>query len=303
MSTFFQELAKKLAERWVTLLLIPGALFVAAVSIGARVGHRHALDYPRLHAAVSDVATTIGRQSAGSQAVALVAVLLAAVGAGLAVQAMAGVTRAVWLGLWPWPLTRLQNRRAKKRRERWDDLRNDKWELQTRYPLASRTPEQQREIDIVAARINRLAWTEPGRPTWMGDRIHSLEYLALHRHGLDLMFAWPRLWLVLPDAARAEISTAHAAFAAAVATGTWAWPYLLLGSIWWPAILVGIGIGTTGWVQARAAITDLTALSEAALDLHGRSLATALGVAEPGRVGPLTIAEGQQLTQLIRRER
>ncbi|QIS22169.1 hypothetical protein [Nocardia terpenica] len=303
MSVFFQELAKKLAERWVTLLLIPGALFVTAASIGVRLGQRHALDYSRLRAAVSDIATTIARQSAGSQVVVLVAVLLAAVGAGLAVQAMAGVTRAVWLGLWPWPLAWLRRRRVTSRRDRWNDRWKHKGDLQARYPRPSRNLDQQREIDAAAARVNRLALTEPGRPTWMGDRIHSLEYLALHRHGLDLVFAWPRLWLVMPDATRAEITTAHAAFASAVATGTWAWPYLLLGAIWWPAALVGIVVGTAGWVQARAAITDLTALSEAALDLHGRALATALGVAEPDRIGPLTMSEGEQLTDLMRRGR
>jgi hypothetical protein len=133
----------------------------------------------------------------------------------------------------------------------------------------------------------------------MGDRIHALEQIAHNRYGLDLTFAWPRLWLVLPDTTRSEITAAHAAFAAAVATGTWAWPYLLLATLWWPAALIAVAVGASGWARARAAIADLTALSEAAVDLHGRALALALGVAEEDSAGPLTLTEGEQLTRAL----
>ncbi|WP_043734909.1 hypothetical protein [Nocardia asiatica] len=303
MGTFFQELAKKLAERWLTLLAIPGALFIAAAGIGIRLGQHHALDYPRLRRAATDLTAWIARQPPGSQAAALIAVLLAAAGVGLAVQALAGVTRMVWLGPWPRLLTPVQRRRVASRRRRWLTLVNQRRTLQQAYPPASRTLDQQRDIDTAARQVNRLALAEPGRPTWMGDRIHALEQIALDRYGLDLTFAWPRLWLVLPDTTRTEITTANAAFAAAAATGTWAWPYLLLGVLWWPAAAIGVGIGVIGWVHARAAVTDLTAVSEAALDLHGRTLAVALGVAEPDRAGPITLAEGQQLTALIRKGR
>ncbi|MGY2116629.1 hypothetical protein ACW9HR_22215 [Nocardia gipuzkoensis] len=303
MGTFFQELAKKLAERWITLLVIPGALYVATAGIGIRLGHLHALDHTRLRTIVADVAAWISRQSAGSQAVSVVVVLLAAACVGLVVQALAGVTRTVWLGPWPRLLAPPERWRVAKRRGRWLRWVNRRRMLEQTYPQASRTAEQQRDIDVVAARINRLALTEPGRPTWMGDRIHALEAVAVNRYGLDLGFAWPRLWLIMPDTTRVEITTANAAFAAATATGTWAWPYLMLAVLWWPAAFIGIGVGVTGWVQARAAVADLTTLSEAALDLHGRSLATAFGVAESDRTGPLTIAEGRQLTTLIRKGR
>ncbi|MBY8862392.1 hypothetical protein K7711_38380 [Nocardia sp. CA2R105] len=303
MGTFFQELAKKLAERWLTLLVVPGALFTTAAGIAARLGQQHALDYTRLRTAATDLIAWMARQPPGGQAVAVVAALLATAGIGLAVQALAGMTRVVWLGPWPRLLAPLQRRRVTSRRRRWRARVDQRRLLQQTYPSESRTPGQQHEIDTAAARVNRLALAEPGRPTWMGDRIHALEAVALDRYGLDLTFAWPRLWLVLPDITRTEITTANAAFAAAVATGTWAWPYLLLGALWWPAAVIGIGIGVTGWVHARAAVTDLAAVSEAALDLHARSLATALGAAEPDRVGPLTLTEGQQLTALIRKGR
>jgi hypothetical protein len=109
--------------------------------------------------------------------------------------------------------------------------------------------------------------------------------------------------LVLPESIRAELVAAEAAFAAAVATGTWAVPYLGLGVVWWPAALIGVGIGMAGWVRGRAAVADLAALSEAAIDVHGRLLAVALGVGAAGATGPLTIAEGEEITAIVRKGR
>lgn len=62
-------------------------------------------------------------------------------------------------------------------------------------------------------------------------------------------------------------------------------------------------IGVTGWVRARAAVTDLSSLSEAAIDLHGRALAAVLGIADDGATGPLTIAEGTRITAIVRKGR
>lgn len=303
MGAFFSELAKNLAQRWIGLLLIPGALFTTVAGISVRLGQRHALDPIRLDHAAADVAAAIARQSGGSQAVLIIGVLLAAAGTGLVVQALAGLTRRLWLGPWPRPLNSVQCSLVANRRARWHRRVDQRRRLQQDHPQAARTADQQREINTAADRVNRFALAEPGRPTWMGDRVHAVDQIARDRYGLDLAFAWPRLWLVLPDIVRTEITAADAAFAAAVAAGTWAWPYALLGTVWWPAALIAIGVGATGWARARAAITDLAALSEAALDLHGRTLATALGVAVPDTTGPLTITEGEQLTALIRKGR
>lgn len=295
MGGFFQELAKKLAERWVALLLVPGALLVVLAFLGVRLGHAHALDWTM--AAGSTAAMT--RLNGAAQAGMIIGLLLAAGAAGLAVQAMAGVTRGLWLGRWPFAV----RWRVTRRRARWHDRLRRRRDLERANPADSRTTVQQQEIDLAAARVTRLATAEPGRPTWMGDRIHSVEQVALHRYGLDLTYAWPRLWLVLPDTTRAEITAAGGAFAAAVAVGSWGWPFLLLGALWWPALAVAIAVGVTGWARARSAVTDLSSLSEAALDLHGRALAAALGIADDGATGPLTIAEGNRITAIVRKGR
>jgi hypothetical protein len=296
-NNFFQELAKKLAERWITLLLLPGLMLAAATWAGAHLGH--SLDVPRLTGAAAELGKVFARRPAGVQALLVVVLLLVSTGAGLAVQAVAPVMRLLWLGRWP----ALHRQRTARRRARWHDQVDRRGRLTRDHPVGARTPEQQRLIDDAAGRANRIALAEPGRPTWMGDRIHAVEQIALNRYGLDLTFAWPRLWLVLPDQARAELNAAHSAFAAAVITGTWVWPYLLLGLVCWPAALAGLVVGTVGWVRARKAVADMTALSEATLDLYVRTLAVALGVGDPAATGPISLAEGETINAVIRKGR
>ncbi|MEB3370499.1 hypothetical protein [Saccharopolyspora mangrovi] len=313
-------MAKKLAERWVALLVLPGALFTMVVWLGVRLGQWHALDHAKLTQVGTEAASYFSHQSLGFQLMVVASVLLASSGVGLVTQALAGPTRVLYLGSWPRFLTLVQRWRVARRRRRWHRRVQHRRTLEQRYPASSRTPEQQQEINTAAERVTDISGSEPGRPTWMGDRIHSLEQIALHRYGLDLTFAWPRLWLVFPDTVRTEITAANAAFAAAVATATWAWPYLLLGAVWWPSAVIGAGVAITGWTRARAALIDLTALSEAALDLHGRNLANALGITNnEGTVPfvlvardqvtfetsthPLTLAEGEQITTIVRKGR
>lgn len=303
MGNFFGELAKKLAERWVGLVALPGLLFVACAWVGLQLGWTHALDPHLLSSKSIEFGTTLSRLSGPAQILAAVGLLLACAGVGLIVQALAAPLRAWWLGQWPPGLRWAQQQRTQARARRWTALVAARNDLQHQHPQDNRTPEQQQQIDAIAHRINRLSMATPARPTWMGDRIAAVEQISLNRYGLDLRFGWPRLWLILPDPVRAELSAANGQFATTVITAAWALPYLILGTLWWPALLIALITGLTGWTRARTAIAELTDLSEATLDLHGRTLAIALATAPPDSTGPLNPTEGEQITHHVRKGR
>ncbi|WP_413099891.1 hypothetical protein [Streptomyces sp. Inha503] len=303
MGNFFGELARKLAERWVGLLAVPGLLFVSCAWVGLQLRWTYALDLRLLDSKASVLGISLGNASGPAQILTIVALLLAAAGVGLIVQALTAPLRAWWLGQWPTGLGWAARRRTRARRRRWTRLVERRRELQQQYPLPDRTPEQQHDIDTVAHRINRLSLAMPARPTWMGDRVAAVEQISLDRYGLDLRFGWPRLWLVLPDHARAELTTINGQFAATIVTGAWALPYLVLGMLWWPALLIALVTGLSAWMRARTALAELTDLSESVVDLHGRALAVALGTAPADSTGPLTLAEGQQITRQVRKGR
>lgn len=303
MGTFFGELAKKLAERWLGLLALPGLLYVACAWAGARLGWAHALDLRLLISKGDALGTSLAGSSVSAQVLALAGLLLASGGTGLVVQALAGPVRAWWLGRWPPGLGWARRRRTAACSRRWHRLVAARRDLQERYPRADRTPAQQAAVDAAADRINRLSLAAPTRPTWMGNRVAAVEQVGLDRYGLDLRFGWSRLWLVLPDTVRAELAEADGQFAVTVVTAAWALPYLVLGVLWWPALLIALTTGVTGWTRARTAVARLADLSEATLDLHGRTLAIALGVAPPDSGGPLDPAEGEEITHRVRKGR
>lgn len=298
MSVFFGELAKQLAGRWLSLLALPGVLFLAAVWIGSRLGQTHAMDLQRL--ASASTASELAHRSVTVQVLALIGLALASAVVGVVVQALVVPVRALCLGLWPFGLGGMLTSR---RRNRWHELVRQRTDLERARPVLERSTEEQRRIDRIAGRINAIAMAEPGRPTWMGDRVHALAEITVNRYGLDLAFGWPRLWLVLDDAVRTEISIAQSAFATAMFTATWSVPYLALGVVWWPAAAIGVGIAAAGWARARRGIATLTDLTEATLDLYGRTLAVALGVADESTTGPLTPDEGRTITDIIRKGR
>ena len=303
MGNFFGELIQKLADRWVGLLAVPGVLFVASVWMGLQLGWAHALDPRLLVARSTTLGAALSRVPGPARILAVVAMLLAAAGVGLIVQALAGPVRTWWLGQWP-PGARWAARRLTRARIRhWTRLVEHRQDLQQRYPPPDRTPEQQQEIDDVAHQINRLSMAKPARPTWMGDRIAAVEQISVDRYGLDLRFGWPRLWLVLPKDVQAELTAANGQFAAAVVTGAWALLYLVLGALWWPALSIALITGLSAWTRARTAVAELTNLSESAVDLHGRTLAVALGAAPADSTGLLTSAEGEQITRQVRKGR
>lgn len=303
MNDFFGELAKKLAEQWLSLVAIPGLLFIAAAWTGLQLGHAHALDPHQLVDAATKASSAIGQQPGATQAAAVLGLLLVSIIVGLAVQALVGPVRAIYLGQWPRGMRRFGDLLTRNRRNRWTTLFEERTALQGKYPERERTALQQREIDRLAERINRIAMAEPRRPTWTGDRVHAVGTIAINRFRLDLTFCWPRLWLVLPDSPRAEIHAAHGGFAAAVLTTAWSLPYLGLGTLWWPAAAAGVVVAAVGWSRARARITTLTDVAESILDIHGRGLAIALGVTDPTSTGPLTPDEGQHITDIARKGR
>lgn len=303
-SDFFGELAGELARRWLSLLLIPGVLVLAAGFAGLHLRQQHALDVNRLAAAVGGTAAELAGWPGVAQAVAAVGVILAAVAAGLLVQALVGPVRALCLGHWTGRVVeRVADSQIRRRQGHWRELYRERAALEMVHPAHDRTTEQQRRIDRIAGRTNQIAMAEPGSPTWMGDRIHALTEVAINRYGLDLAFGWPRLWLVLPADVRAGINTAQRGFAAAVLIITWSLPWFALGLLWWPAALAGVVIAAAGRSRSRARITSLTEQVEAALDIHGRSLAVALGVAAATSTGPLTREEGERITDITRKER
>ncbi|WP_436764325.1 hypothetical protein [Streptosporangium sp. V21-05] len=289
MTGFLDELGKKLAERWLSLLVLPGLLYLAVLSVALIAGHGHALDPVPVTARVNAFAPA----STGAVVLAAAAALAGAAGAGLAATALGRLTERLWTmrgRRWP---ARLALRRRTARWKTADDR------FRRAVKASARTPDGPRRVAEAVAAREAVGLVEPARPTWIGDRLVAVERRVHTAYGLDLLSAWPRLWLVLPDSARTGLGVARDAYSAAARLIGWAILYLPLAAWWWPALPLSAAIGVTGWARARSATAALADLLESAVDLYGRDLAAQLGIETPGR---LSREAGEAITIALRKE-
>ncbi|TCO47276.1 hypothetical protein [Actinocrispum wychmicini] len=271
MTTFFGELGRKLAEKWLSLLVMPGLLVLATAAVGATLGHSAPFDWDRLVRRADQWARAVGTRPAVAQIGLLAAVLLASFGVGLAVRALSGLTERLWLGQWWTPLARWG---ARRRAARWMN-----------------------EQDPV--RRNEISLARPARPTWMGDRLAASDVRVLNQYDVDLRAWWPRLWLVLDDPTRAELRAARAAFDDAATRATWAVGYLVTGLFWWPAGIVAVVVWITGWSRGRMAVRTYADLIESTVDLTAVVVARRLGFV--GDHDRFTSEVGEALTAEFRK--
>jgi hypothetical protein len=286
MTGFLGEIGQKLADRWAALLVVPGLLYLAAVTAAAVLGQGHALSYPDLSRKIAAWAASPASKSVGGTVLIVAAILAGSVVAGLAAAAGGRFTEILWTlpgerapAKWLADFRRNRSRKAKA--------------------IADTSPDPA-AVDKAIARADRICLIQADRPTWIGDRLRACRVRIERANGLDLNAAWPRLWLIVPDTVRTELGTARDAFTAAARLTAWAVLYLILGIWWWPAVIIALIIGATGIIRAHQATDNLADLIESTVDLHGRGLATELGEQAPGQVTPVI---GRRLTTQMRKSR
>jgi hypothetical protein len=272
MNTFLSELGAKLAERWVTLLALPGLLFLATMATAGVLGQRHALDWDKLINATGTLAKSYDRRPVPA-VVAAVAVLLAASAVGLVARGLAAGVERLWLAAGPrWlvkPLVERRHSRWKTASQAYANARDARKEDSAAHDA--------RRAALADAR-NRIALCEPARPTWIGDRLRCAGVRIHNQYGFDLQFAWTRLWLLLPDTARHELRAARDALTAATIQTAWGLLYLGVGVRWWPAAIAGLTTAVVAWRRGRTAAATFADLVEAVADLYNADLAKSLGI-------------------------
>ncbi|TDD86694.1 hypothetical protein E1293_09285 [Actinomadura darangshiensis] len=297
MTGFLEALGKKAAERWLAVLVLPGALWVATAWVAVRLGHRDALR-PRV---AGDRVTEWAKDahSTGLVVAVLAAALLGSAAAGLAASGVGWIVRRAWMARGRRPPARWA---VARRRRRWHRAAGRVDALVAEAVQAAGSAEEVAagpEIADALARRDAIALETPGRPTWIGDRWRAAFIRVRRAYGLDLTIVWPRLWTVLPEQLRTDITTAQLACTSAATLTGWALLYGALAVLWWPAFPIGVTLLGTAVARARMATAALCELVETAADLYGPRLAEQLG--SPAS-GPLTTALGDEISARLRKD-
>ncbi|MEU8677855.1 hypothetical protein [Streptomyces sp. NPDC048560] len=306
MNPLLATLGGKLTERWLNLLVLPGALFLAATAVGTTLGHRHWHDVDRLRSTLDELAARPALDRTGTAALLVALVLLAAAAASLAVQFLGGWIEQYWLRFGRDPLSRaLTARRRRRWKERDAEVEDAMARVTPTGVVANGSVTVPRSTwtriqTLTEARL-RIALREPVRPTWYGDRMQATADRVDAAYGVDLAALWPRLWLILPDPAVQQVRSARDSFGAAARLAAWSVGYALLAFWWWPAALAAAGCAAVSRARARSALDALAELVEAAVDVHGRELATRVGLLAPDSTGLLDHDTGDGMSEVFRK--
>ena len=303
MSAFLAELGTRLADKWMTLLVLPGLIYLAVLAAAAELGQRRALDLLALRPAINRVAGQPAAGSTGAIILAALVILAAAAAAAMVANGLGQLAERGWMATGDrWPVSIL----VQRRQERWDKA-NERVQKATialaqaelANPEGPRLPELRQRLKQDIARRSAINPTRPQRPTWIGDRLVAIDERVYRKYGIDWAVTWPRLWLVMPDTARDELSAAGDAFSASARLSAWSVLYLPIAWLWWPALLVTGCLGLASWIRGRDRTVNLANLIESAVDLYARDLATGLGLTADG---PLSRATGLAITSMIRKD-
>ncbi|GAA2706530.1 hypothetical protein [Actinoplanes palleronii] len=270
LSGFVSGLGGKLADQWAARLLTPALVFWLAGAL-AWAGDAATLR-ARGHA--------FTRLTGTEQVLCLVGGLLL-VAASTAVAERVTPTLLSWLeGYWPagrprWLWNRLVAL-ARRRRHRW----RDQWGRLRR--TGERTAHDRTREGVLAGRLHRMPPEDALMPTLLGNTLRAAELRTARRYGLDPVIAWPRLWPLLSETARQDITGARAQLDAAGRAVLWAvaaavWATL----VWWlvfPALLAAVAIYRASALPAAAIYADLV---EAAFDTQRFALYEALRLPPP----------------------
>ncbi|MFE9168828.1 hypothetical protein ACFYNZ_04740 [Streptomyces kebangsaanensis] len=293
MNTFLQELSKKAAERWASVLLGPGLLFVACVIVGRHQGFTHALDLARLRAYVGSVGTDKAYQEPAGLVMAASLVLLGAAAAGLAASSAGVLVERLWLPAGPdWYvnlLVRWRGRRWSRKEQAYRTVEAEaRQELVRNRRRGIDTHSRSAELRRLLARRNAYSERPPDQPTWMAQRMAGAPARVEERYRMDLAEIWPHIWSVADGQVRDDIQGVRDTLTGAGRTAAWGGGLLGVAAVtfWWPAAALGVILLATGHRRGRAAVDTLVPLIESAVDLYLRDAAVRMGVPCPYAFSP-----------------
>ncbi|AXK36203.1 hypothetical protein DVA86_30055 [Streptomyces armeniacus] len=272
MDGLLNGLGTKFAERWVTLLALPGLLFALTLALSwwlHPLGAAHALDPALLSDRLDQAPPSWLASTPHRLLFAALVTLTAAASAGVATELSRPIAR-LWLGRGP----------------------------RSRRLLAPFLRRRTRQAESQARRGHRLNDRYlPERATRIGDHLLLAEKRVAAQYEVALVRVWPRLWQLCDDSQRAPTQLAWDRYTAASVRAAWSLGYLALGTLWWPAAVAGAALCLSAWTAARRAAAELGILVEALTDVKLQELATALGVSLPH--GRFTKADGPVVENIL----
>ncbi|HVN03879.1 MAG TPA: hypothetical protein VMT86_05635, partial [Bryobacteraceae bacterium] len=182
----------------------------------------------------------------------------------------------------------------------------DKWNrLRTRLQELAAKPEkdlddaEQRELAAVKLKMHAYSASRKSlAPTALGNILRAAELRSYDKYGLDAAVCWPRLWLLLPDAARTDVGAARTEVDSAARAFLWSVLFCAWTFVHPVALLIGIVAALLMHRHLKDTAETYGTLLESAFDVYRFSLYRSLGWALPENAEKEP-ARGAELTNYL----
>lgn len=299
-----------LAERWLTPALVPAFVFWA----GGLAAWYMRGEYGFLGWGLADLVFVEGTATGAELNLPsqlpletpllalLIGILIVSAVSAAVVQRVAILFVLRWAeGYWPRPLNFLRRRlverrvaRSGKQEVRYQELNKEAWEQGGLQKLSETELDEYMELD---QSLRRTPQEHLIMPTELGNILRASETKPEEKYGLNAVICWPRLWLLLPEEARSEISQARASLDTGAHVLFWSLLFIVW-SIWAWWALLGVLVAILAYRGMLSAATIYADLVESAFDVHRQALYHALRWPLPR--DPASEQQiGQELTQYL----
>ncbi len=229
LSQFWDSVAGKLADRWAGVAAPAVVFWAGGILAWAFAGSGWS--------GLSHVASWLDRRTVLAQIAAALAALVVVAASAIVVQGVTTPVLRLLEGYWPdWMAWCTERRlRGVLRRKSADDA--DWQRLQGETEQGEPTRRQRAALaQLENRRRHRPVLDSELLPTRVGNILRAAETRPFRRYGLEAVVVWPRLWLVLPDLARQELTGARASLDASVAAAVWGIGFVAFTPLaWWAA--------------------------------------------------------------------
>ncbi len=272
LNKFWESIGSNVAERWIEYIFGPAFLFWAG-GLGLfawKTGWQDVLKYVQV--------LTPFQQGSW-----VILALLVLVFSSVLTQTIRFPVLRFLEGYWPWPFNYLSlgiiALRKSYFQNKYAQLRNLMKASEEKGNLDPGQREKLVRLDIWAhwypVKANDLL------PTALGNILRARERGSERKYGLDAMVCWPRLWLLLPEHVRTDLTNTRSALDRLVEFWFWGLLFLLWAFLTpWAAVIGLLWMSMTYGMalQVAKAYGDLL---ESAFDLYRFLLYEALGWSPP----------------------
>lgn len=184
-------------------------------------------------------------------------------------------------GYWPRWIAFVLRWKTNRKERRIIVARSRLTELREKYrgsPSDGRglSPEESRELIKLEEWLTIRSSEHRPMPTKLGDILTGAEMRPMDKYGLHVLRCFPRLWLVMPETTRKELTSTREALDAGARVWMWSLVFCLwaLWGIW--ALPVGLAVACLAYRAMVVAGMDYADLLESSFDLHHTALFQAL---------------------------